>query len=78
MKDEYEKLAMAIVKQAAMDYKKVLSILRYDPHDKKALIERESLERFFRSRWFSILCNLDGEELMQMVRTRRLRLEVEK
>lgn len=78
MKDPYINLAMAIVKQAVIDYKRILAILRYSPYDQKALVEKERLERFFRSKWFSSLCDLDGEDLMRMVKTRRLRLEAER
>ena len=74
----YQRLAMAIVKQAVLDYRKALQTLKYSPRDQGALAEKDSLERFFRSQWFSILCDLDGEELMRMIRTRRLRLEAEK
>lgn len=78
MLEIYKRLAMAIVKQAVLDYHKALRTLKYSPRDKKALSERDSLEQFFCSQWFSVLCDFDGEELMRMVQTRRLRLEVQK
>ena len=78
MIEMFQRLAMAIVKQAVLDYRKALQTLKYSPKNKAALAERDSLEQFFRSQWFSILCDLDGEELMVMIRTRRLRLEGER
>lgn len=73
----YKRLAMAIVKQAVIDYHRVLQTLKGAPNDSKAQIERDSLEQFFRSRRFSILCDIDGEELMMLVQTHHLRLEVQ-
>lgn len=78
MIEMFQRLAMAIVKQAVLDYHKVLQTLKYSPHDRGALAEKDSLEVFFRSQWFSVLCDLDGEELITMIRTRRLRLEGER
>ena len=78
MLEMYQRLAMAILKQAVLDYRKAVRTLKYSPRDQKALSEKDNLERFFRSQWFSILCDLDGEELMRMARTRQLRLEAEK
>ncbi len=57
----YENLANAIVAQAADDYRKILVLPQNDG-------SRRSLERFFRSEWYRILTNLDGELLMQMLK----------
>jgi len=48
----YQKLANAIILQAANDYR----------HNKKY---RSSIARFFRSDWFKVLTNINGEYLLQ-------------
>ena len=63
--DGYSLLANAIVSQAAKDYKDNLLLLHKNPNDKKAQAERRKLEKFFRSSWFDILTQLDGEVLLQ-------------
>lgn len=63
--DGYTLLANAIVAQAAKDYKDNLLLLHKNPNDKKAQAERRKLEKFFRSSWFDILTQLDGEVLLQ-------------
>ena len=49
-------LVQAIVKQAAKDYRAV----RY----KKESYEKDKLEEFFLSKWFSDLTGLDGEMVL--------------
>ena len=63
--DGYTLLANAIVAQAAKDYKDTLVLLHKNHNDKKAQAERRKLEKFFRSSWFDILTQLDGEVLLQ-------------
>lgn len=58
--DGYKQLAAAIVERAVIDYR--VALKRYDD----AGINH--LERFFRSEWFMILSDLDGEMLMSKVR----------
>ena len=53
----YENLANAIIVQAVKDYRQTRN-----PAD------RATLERFFRSEWFSILTKLDGEALIEQLR----------
>ena len=53
MMDAYEKLANAIVLQAVKDYRSA-----------KHSSTRTSIERFFCSRWFQVLTNLDEEMLI--------------
>lgn len=57
MMDPYEKLANAIVLQAVKDYR-----------CRGSSDERESLERFFRSHWFSVLTSIDPEFLIKNLR----------
>ena len=60
----YQLLAEAIILRAVDDYRKAL---KYDHRGIK-----RNCEKFFRSEWFSILTNLDGETLIK-----RLRAEVQ-
>ncbi|HQM01994.1 MAG TPA: hypothetical protein PLH98_15795 [Ruminococcus flavefaciens] len=60
MNDGYKELAAAIVERAVIDYKTALK-----NQDNSVIY---SLERFFRSAWFEVLSECDGEVLMQMVR----------
>ena len=60
----YIELANAIIAQAAKDYRAALNQLSLNPNDKVAQRERNSIERFFRSDFFSILTNLNGEVLL--------------
>lgn len=78
--DPYETLANAIILQAVRDYRTALKTLKKpienDKHRARyhrALSVKRDCERFFRSQWFFILCNFDGEELLK-----RLKVEAEK
>lgn len=69
----YEKLANAIVLQAVKDYRRALKRLKKCPDSREARIEAESLERFFRSHWYSALTTVDGEYLMSELRKEALK-----
>ena len=56
-KENYEKLAQAIIVQAVRDYRNSFSNQT-----------RCSIERFFRSEWFMVLTNLDGEMLIKRLK----------
>ena len=62
--EPYQNLANAIVLCAVKDYRQVLRRLKRKPHNKDAAAERDSIEEFFRSDWFSILIELDPEYLI--------------
>ena len=64
----YEELANAIILQAVKDYRDAVERLRYTPDDKSALHDKKSIERFFRSEWFSILSDLNGELLLKKLK----------
>ena len=74
--DHYINLANAIVASAAKDYGKVIRRLNKFPNNKEALAEKRSIERFFRSSWFEMLTNLDGEELMKQIRYNERKIAV--
>lgn len=58
----YQLLANAIIIQAVKDYRRT-----------KNPDERKELERFFRSGWFSFLCNLDGDALLAQLQKEAVR-----
>ena len=64
----YEELANAIILQAVKDYREALRLLSMNPNDKSAKRDQRNIERFFRSEWFSILTDLNGELLMKKLK----------
>lgn len=69
---KYENLANAIILQAVRDYRVALKCLKVNPRNKTAIADKDEIERFFRSDWFSVLTSVDGEMLI-----RSLNMEVE-
>ena len=79
--ESYERLVNAIIVQAVKDYRKAIRFLKHHPHtpdldndpqqnalrDKviKNENERDAIAHFFRSGWFAMLSNLDGELLLK-------------
>lgn len=63
----YEELANAIIEQAVKDYKKALKGHFIHPNRKDYANEVLKLKQFFRSNWFSILTDLDGEYIINGV-----------
>ena len=61
----FEDLANAIVYRAAKDYKKTMSKLAKDQEVEEMGDKKETLEKFFRSEWYCLLTNVDGEMLIQ-------------
>ena len=64
----YEELANAIIVQAVKDYREALRLLGMNPNDKSAKRVQRNIERFFRSEWFSILTDLNGELLLKKLK----------
>ena len=64
--DPYKELANGIVLRAVLDYKAALRRARKG--NKNAKKEIKELESFFRSAWFKVLSDLDGEELITTLR----------
>lgn len=60
----YENLANAIVLSAVADYRKALRRWKQHPEKQSYIAEKQSLERFFRSNWFSALTSIDPEVLI--------------
>ena len=63
--DSYEKLANAIILQAVKDYRGALRILKKHPESISAKSTRDEVERFFRSGWYQVLTEVDGEMLIR-------------
>jgi hypothetical protein len=68
----YENLANAIILQAVKDYRMALKSLKANPRNRTAMADKDEIERFFRSDWFSVLTSVDGEMLI-----RSLQMEVD-
>lgn len=73
--EPYQALANAIVEMAVKDYKQALKYHFLHQDKEKYRAEVAELERFFRSGWYGMLTNLDGEVLMMGIR-RMVRQEV--
>ena len=73
MKDPYENLAIAIILLAVKDYRRALRKHKKRPKYKPAIETILEVERFFRSEWYQELTSVDGEMLIQ-----KLKSEVEK
>ena len=63
--DPYERLANAIVLQAVDDYRVALKKIKAHPKNREAISEALEIEKFFRSGWYSILTDVDGEYLIR-------------
>ena len=61
----YERLANAIVLQAVSDYRVALKKIKAHPKNREAISEALEIEKFFRSGWYSILTDVDGEYLIR-------------
>lgn len=68
----YENLADAIILQAVRDYRMARKSLKASPRNRTAMADKNEIERFFRSGWFSVLTSVDGEMLI-----RSLQMEVD-
>ena len=66
--EPYQALANAIVELAVKDYKTALKYHYRHPTKPEYEDEVASLERFFRSGWYEMLTDLDGECLVNGVR----------
>ena len=64
----YQALANAIVELAVKDYKKALKRHYRFPNSEDYAAEVKNLERFFRSGWYGMLTDLDGEYLITGIR----------
>ena len=63
--EEYEDLTIAIIANAANDYRKVLKKLKTDPYNVRPLVERAEIEEFFHSQWYECLTTVDGTMILR-------------
>ena len=61
----YEQLATDIVRQGVCDYRVALKKIKAHPKDREAISEALEIEKFFRSGWYGILTDVDGEYLIR-------------
>ena len=66
--DCYEKLANAVIIQAVKDYRAAYRKYLRNPEGSMEKSEVESMERFFRSSWFGVLTDADGEMILKRVK----------
>lgn len=64
--DGLENLANAIILQAVKDYRKALKGYSIDGRNCSSVVSE--CERFFRSEWFRVLTNVNGEYLITRIR----------
>jgi len=69
MIDTYEQLANAIVLQAAKDYRDALKKLKKRPHYEPAKYTIAEVESFFHSDWYRELTSVDGDYLLNKIRS---------
>ena len=60
-----ELLAIAIIDQAAEDYRMTRRKLRTNPKHKESLWLKQDCEKFFRSAWYRMLTTVDGAWLLR-------------
>ena len=68
MNESWEDLAGAIIMQAVADYRKCRVLVRTKPNQKAAQAMIREVERFFRSRWFCQLTELDGNRILNKLK----------
>lgn len=66
--EPYERLANAIILQAASDYRRDLKKLKKNPQNRDVMNGALQIEKFFRSPWYQVLTTVDGEFLIQKLR----------
>ena len=66
--EPYERLANAIVLQAASDYRRDLKKLKKNPQNRDVMNDALQIEIFFHSPWYQVLTTVDGEFLLQKFR----------
>ncbi len=64
----YQALANAIIEQAVKDYLAALKILRRHPDSKAAMASAMEVEKFFHSRWYTTLTDIDPDYLIDRLR----------
>ncbi len=63
----YEHLANAVIVQACHDYRLLATRLKKSPENVVLQGEILKLEQFFRSEWFQVLSEADGEQILKQL-----------
>lgn len=66
--DGFSNLTNAIILQAVKDYRDALKKLKNYPYSIEGNKMKSNVERFFRSKWYSELTNIDGNMLICKLR----------
>lgn len=78
MMNGYEKLALAIVEQAILDYKQAVKCLETET-DRKEICKHEhtifEVERFFKSKWCDVLTDYKGKYYLKLLQIETKRIE---
>ena len=74
MEQQYEMLSAAIIEQALRDYRRArINILKkYDVINSRIRIRE--IQKFFKSRWFRFLSELEGEKLIELMENEEIKL----
>lgn len=65
LEENYQELAIAIIKQAAKDWQQASKRLRKNPRNKDAGRVKEETERFFKSEYCYGLGGVDGRVILR-------------
>ena len=65
LEENYQGLAIAIIKQAAKDWKLAAKRLKKNPRNREALALKEETESFFHSEWCYELGGVDGKYILR-------------
>lgn len=69
--DPWEALASEVVKQAVEDYKYLQKIGKFSTKYLGSVISRKEIENFFLSEAFCLYTNLDGKEILMILKGER-------
>ena len=63
----YEELGLAIVRKAVEDYINAKRNIKNRYHIERSIWVMHDVERFIRSEWFSIICDLDRDYILEKI-----------
>ena len=74
MEESYEMLSAAIIEQALRDYRRARKniLKKYDVLNSE--IKISEIQKFLKSKWFSLLSDLDGEKLIELMENEEIKL----
>jgi len=77
MEQQYELLAAAIIERALLDYRRAKKniLKKYDVLNSE--IKISEIQKFLKSKWFSLLSDLNGEKLIDLMEAEEINLNEE-